>query len=59
MDQAVVAALVLVALASTGAYWFVQGGATGRLIELDRAPRHTAQFQLNVNEADWPDATSQ
>ena len=25
------------------------------MIEIDRAPRETAQFQLDINEADWPE----
>jgi len=35
-------------LASTG--WF-----RGNLIEIDRAPRSTAAFTIDVNEADWPE----
>ncbi len=55
MDQAAVAALVLVALGSTIAWWVAQGGARGRLIEIDRASRRTARFRIDVNEADWPE----
>ncbi len=55
MDQAVVAALTLSALVCVGMYWLAQGGASGRLIEIDRAPRQTVQFQLDINEADWPE----
>ena len=55
MDQAVVAALVLVALGSVGSYWLAHGGATGRLIEIERAPRKRAQFQVDINEALWPE----
>ena len=55
MDQAAVAALVLLGLVSVGIYWLAQGGATGRLIEIDRAPRQAAQFRLDINEADWPE----
>jgi competence protein ComEA len=55
MDQAAVAALVLVALGSTILWWLAQGGARGRLIEIDRAPRQTVQFRIDVNEADWPE----
>jgi competence protein ComEA len=57
MDQAAVAALVLVALVSMAAYWLARGGATGRLVEIDRASRRPAQFQLDVNAADWPEFT--
>ncbi len=55
MDQAAIAGLTLAALVSIAAYWVVQGGASGRLIEIDRAPRQTVRFQLDVNEADWPE----
>jgi competence protein ComEA len=54
-DQLVVAGLVLVALVSLGVYWLVRGGASGGLIEIDRADRRPAQFQLDINEADWPE----
>ena len=54
-DQATVGALVLVALVSLTAWWYYQGGADGRLIEIDRAPKRTAQFLVDVNEADWPE----
>ena len=36
-------------------YWLAQGGASGRLIEIDRAPRETARFTIDVNEAGWPE----
>ena len=55
MDQAADAALVLVGLASIACYWFAEGGATGRLIEIDRAQRQAAQFRLDINQADWPE----
>jgi competence protein ComEA len=54
-DQAVVAGLGMLALVSVAAYWFVQGGSRGRLIEIDRAPRQVETFQLDVNEAKWPE----
>ncbi len=57
MDQVAVASLVLAALLSTGLYWLVQGGATGRLVEIDRAAPESVVFQLDVNEADWPEFT--
>ena len=36
--------LTLAALVSIGVYWLAQGGASGRLIEIDRASRQTAQL---------------
>jgi competence protein ComEA len=56
-DQVAVAALVLVALGCSGVYWVVEGGARGRLIEIDRATHETARFQIDINEADWPEWT--
>jgi competence protein ComEA len=54
-DQATIAALVLVALGSLTAWWYHQGGADGCLIEIDRAPKRSARFLVDVNEADWPE----
>ncbi len=53
MDQAAIAALTVLAVASVGLYWVGQGGARGRLIELDREPRQSVSFQIDLNEADW------
>ncbi len=57
MDQAAVAALVMVALSSVGLYWLARGGVSGRLIEIDRASPHSVRFQVDINEADWPELT--
>lgn len=57
-DQAAVATLTLAALISIGVYWLAQGGARGRLIEIDRVERQTVQFQIDINEADWQDQSS-
>lgn len=54
-DQATVGVLVLAALVSLAAWWYCQGGADGRLIEIDRAPPRTARFLVDVNKADWPE----
>jgi len=50
-----VGGLVALALAAMAGWWVVQGGWRGRLIELDRLPQRTAQFQVDVNEAGWPE----
>jgi len=57
-DQAAVAALALVALVGMAVYWVAHGGGNGRLIEIDRAASHPAHFQLDINEAGWPELTS-
>ena len=55
-DQAAVAGLVLLALAGMGAYWIVQGGLRGELIEIDRAAALVAaRFRVDVNAASWPE----
>jgi competence protein ComEA len=54
-DQAAVAGLVLLALVGMGVYWFVQGGLTGGLIEIDRAGPLVARFQVDINAATWPE----
>jgi competence protein ComEA len=54
-DQAVVATMVLAALVGMGAYWVVQGGLRGGLIEIDRAEPLSAEFLVEVNKADWPE----
>ncbi len=54
-DQAAAAGLVLAALVGMGAYWVVQGGFRGELIEIDRAEPLVARFQVDVNAATWPE----
>ena len=54
-DQMAVATLVVLALAGMGVYWLAQGGATGGLIEIDRAAPLEARFQVDVNAATWPE----
>jgi competence protein ComEA len=54
-DQAAVASLVAFALVGMTAYWFVQGGYRGELIEIDRAEPLTARFLVDINAADWPE----
>ena len=55
MDQAAIAAVGLTAMIAVAGYWLAHGGLRGRLIEVDRATRETARFQIDVNEADWPE----
>ena len=58
LDQAVVATLVALALMAMGVHWLARGGATGRLIELERAPRDPLVFRVDINEADWPELST-
>lgn len=54
-DQAAIAGLALAALAALVAYWLIQGGWQGRLIEIDREPRREIKFLVDVNRAEWPE----
>jgi competence protein ComEA len=56
-DQATVAVLVMVGLGLTVGWWISQGGWQGRLIEVERAKPQTASFQVDLNEAAWPELT--
>jgi competence protein ComEA len=55
LDQAAIAAMTLAALVSIGLYWLAQGGLRGQLIEIDRAERYSAEFHVDINDADWPE----
>jgi len=55
MDQAAVAGMTLLGLVAIVGYWFVQGGASGRLIEIERAEPLHAAFTVDINSADWPE----
>jgi competence protein ComEA len=50
-DQATVAILVVVALLATVGWWFVQGGSSGRLTEIDGRQPLTISFEVDVNTA--------
>jgi competence protein ComEA len=54
-DQAAVAFLVVLGLASTVGWWIFHGGLRGELIEVEHAPPQTARFQVDVNSAAWPE----
>jgi competence protein ComEA len=54
-DQRTVAALLAGALALLAAAWWRHGGHRGGLVNIDRAPPLVARFQLDVNQADWPE----
>ncbi|MCE9547644.1 MAG: helix-hairpin-helix domain-containing protein [Planctomycetia bacterium] len=56
-QQLAVGVLVLAGLVSLGGYWAWRGMIRGRLIEIDHSSPLTAQFQLDVNSAEWPELT--
>lgn len=54
-DQLGVAALVLAGFIGVGAWWMAHGGPWGGLVDIDHAePRH-AQFEVDLNMAEWPE----
>lgn len=54
-DQASVAVLLASALALLAAAWWRHGGAAGGMVDVDRAAPLIARFQVDVNQADWPE----
>ena len=54
-DQLTVAAVTLSALVALVGWWISHGGLQGRLIELEQAPAQSAEFLVDINEADWPE----
>jgi competence protein ComEA len=52
-DQVAIALLALFAIVSISAYWLSQAKLRGRLIDIDRAARPTAAFQVDINKAEW------
>jgi competence protein ComEA len=54
-DQAVIAGLVVLSLVAMAAYYVVQGGFRGGLIEIDRAAPLEARYRVDINVAEWPE----
>ncbi|MCA9246993.1 MAG: helix-hairpin-helix domain-containing protein [Planctomycetales bacterium] len=54
LSRGALGAILGVCLLATALYWHRQ---RDRLIEIDRAPRRTISFQLDINQADWPELT--
>lgn len=54
-DQAVAAALVAVALVLLAGHWGHQNWRRSRLVQIDRAEPIAVTFQIDINEADWPE----
>jgi competence protein ComEA len=52
-DQAALAGLVLVALVVLVVAWWMQGGASGELVEIDEQSRRVATFSIDINHAPW------
>jgi competence protein ComEA len=54
-DQAVAAAITIVALAFIAGWCIWQGQLRGRLIDIERAEPIAIDFRIDVNRADWPE----
>jgi hypothetical protein len=57
-DQLGIAVLSLLALVMIGGYWVHQAVIRHRLIDLDKAPPLDPTYRVDINSADWSDATS-
>ena len=49
------AVLIAAGLVSAIGWWIGHGGARGRTVEIEQAVPQTANFQVDVNKADWPE----
>lgn len=54
-DQASLAALGASALVLMAAAWWRHGGLRGEMVDIDRAAPLVAQYQVDINRADWPE----
>jgi competence protein ComEA len=56
-DQAVIALILAVSFGALIWYWLDQTRRHGGLIDIDRASERPVTFQVDINEADWPELT--
>ena len=54
-DQLGVALFVAVGLLGTGVWWWTHGAPRGNLVEFEQLESQEAEFQVDVNQADWPE----
>ena len=54
-DQGVAAFCLLVALLAIGWHWTWQAGQRRRLSEIEQVQPQLAEFQADINQADWPE----
>lgn len=57
VDQFAVAGLILGSLLILAVHWWWQGRFRGELIEIERAEPTEVAFQIDINQADWPEFT--
>jgi len=55
VDQGTAAFFLVVALAYLGWHWLHHQQVRSRLVDYDRTPVMVAQFQIDINAADWPE----
>ena len=55
IEQLALAAFLLCGIVSMGGYWAWHGSIRGRLIEVEENTPLSAQFQVDVNTATWPE----
>lgn len=55
IEQVALAMMLLGGIVSLGSYWFWRGAVSGRLIEIDGSTHLSAQYQVDVNAAQWPE----
>lgn len=56
-DQQFLAALSVIAGLFLASLWWQSGGDSGRLVEWGASPTRIVRFEVNVNEASWPELT--
>jgi competence protein ComEA len=54
-EQAVAGVVLMAALALIGLHWSRQQMLKSRRVDVDRTPVTVAQFQIDINAADWPE----
>jgi competence ComEA-like helix-hairpin-helix protein len=54
-EQTTVAILVAAGIVAVLGWWLFRGGISGRTVEIEKAAPQTAQFQVDINQAPWPE----
>ena len=57
VEQLTIATILIASFSFIAVRWMAHGGATGRLIEIDRAESRSIDFRVDINNADWPELT--
>ena len=52
-DQTVVIVLALFGIIAMAAWWIGHGGCRGNIIHIEHAELQVAQFQIDINSAEW------